>query len=271
MAIKDNDPKVRATAVHLLWECEEHDLVPVFLGMLSDDPDESVRAAVATALGKYIYLGEVEDLPQKTLHQIEGSLLKAIVGQDADLVRRRALESMGFSSRDEIPGLIEDAFHSKDEDWKVSALFAMGRSASQQWRKPVLATLNARPAALRLEAARAAGDLELHEAREKLLELLDDEEDDVRTAVIWSLSQIGGEGVRQTLVELQELAEEDEEIEYLEAALDNLSFTEGVSLIDLLDVPEDEVELESGEADLEDIEADVEDETYVEDEEADED
>jgi hypothetical protein len=154
-----------------------------------------------------------------------------------DLIRRRALESLGYSSRPEVIPLIESAFSSRDKEWIASALFAMGRSANEIWEQHVLQSFDSPHPLIRMEAARAAGELELKEAVEDLLEMIDDDNPDVRSAAIWSLSQIGGEGVRDTLEELQELSEDDEEIEFIESALDNLSFTEDMELFTLFDIP----------------------------------
>ncbi len=54
-------------------------------------------------------------------------------------------------------------------------------------------------------------------------------------ALIWSLSQIGGEHVREALEELVEDAEDDTEIDYIESALENLEFTDNFTLTDMFD------------------------------------
>ena len=66
--------------------------------------------------------------------------------------------------------------------------------------------------------------------------MLGEEEDaDVLSAAIWSLSQIGGEDVRTYLENLLDaLEEEDDQIAFLEEALDNLAFTEDLDRFDLL-------------------------------------
>ncbi len=89
----------------------------------------------ASTLGKFVYLGELEELHPKTLTAVEERLLKLATGKDETLVRRRALESLGFSSRGEVTALIEDACEQKDDDWLATALFAMGRSVDQQWTR----------------------------------------------------------------------------------------------------------------------------------------
>lgn len=202
LALRDEDPQVRTTAIRLLWDYEDQDLGRIYLELLEVDSDVKVRAAAASALGKYVYLGEVEELPEELDHEIAEQLLRTTQGQDEILVRRRALESLGYSSRDEVPKLIQEAYDSGQRDWIASSLYAMGRSANEVWSEQVLSKINSPYPAVRTEAARAAGELELTDATPSLLELLDDDNVDVRSAAIWSLSQIGGPGVRTILEEM---------------------------------------------------------------------
>ena len=62
----------------------------------------------------------------------------------------------------------------------------------------------------------------------------------ILSAVIWSLSQIGGEDVRTYLENLLDQLEDDEQIAFLEEALDNLAFTEDLERFDLLAFDPDE-------------------------------
>jgi len=243
-AISDADPKVRLAAVRLLWEFEAIDLIPNFLRLLESDPEVDVRAAAATALGQYIYLAEIDEIPKARQCTLDDRLLQVIAGDDAAQVRRHALESISFSSRVEIPPLIETAFSSGEIDWIASALIAMGRSMDRRWEEDVLSMLDNKVPSLRAEAARAAGELEISEAVASLVDLAEDTDEDVRMAAIWSLSQIGGEKARRTLNNLLLKSEEEDEVDYLETALDNLAFTEGLDPFSLLDLPEDEAESE---------------------------
>jgi HEAT repeat protein len=113
----------------------------------------------------------------------------------------------------------------------------MGRSCDERWRKQVLSQLRSPSEDIRSEAIRAAGELELKPARPILLDILADEEDlEVRRELIWALSKIGGEGVRAKLDEILEIEEDDEEADFIEEALDNLSFTEDMAGFSLIDV-----------------------------------
>ena len=243
-ATQDEDPQVRLHAVQSLWEFENRVLIPLFVRLTHEDPDDEIRAAAAAALGQYVFLGELEELPSKALKEIEDLLLSVAQGKDQPNVRRSALESLGYSSREQVPALIETAYKSNDKEWIASALFAMGRSGNEVWEKPVLAMLENSQPTLRLEAARAAGELELSDATPQLLDLLDDPSDSIRFASIWSLSQIGGEGVREILEKLNNDSEHEDELDLLESALDNLAFTEGMQLMPMVDFPEYEEESE---------------------------
>lgn len=237
-ALKDSDARVRAVALRSLWECEDRKLIPIFLEMLQKDADEVVRATAAAALGAFVYQGELEELPEEILRKIEEALLAVQQGKDVDLVRRRALEALGYSSRAEVPTLLQQALASQDKEWVASALFAIGRSADNRWEQSVLRYLNAPEIEVQLEAVRAAGQLELEAAREGLLSKLPAEaetDEDVLFAAVWSLSQIGGEDVRPALEKMLEETEDEDEAELIETALDNLAFTEDVSGYGLFD------------------------------------
>ncbi len=235
--LADPDQQVRARAIRLLCECDDVKLVPVYLNILNNDEADEVRAAAANALGQFVYLGELDKIPAELHHTIEDQLLAATTSAKETLVRRRALESLGYSGRKEVVPLIEAAYREKDPDWLVSALLAMGHSCDDRWRKQVLSQLRSPGEDIRSEAIHAAGELELESARPVLLDILEDEEDlEVRRELIWALSKIGGEGVRAKLEELLEIEEDDEEADFIEEALDTLSFSEDMGNFALFDV-----------------------------------
>jgi len=246
--LTDPEPQVRTRAIRLLSEFEDPKIVPSYLDMLKNDDNLNVRVAAANALNLFVDLGELEEIPESIYHQIEDALLASIAGEDDVRVRRTALESVGYSSRPEVSTLIESSFHREDPNWQTSALIAMGRSADERWTDDVTRSLVSENDSVRRAAVQAAGELELKTARSLLLKMLGEEEDDtVLSAIIWSLSEIGGEDVRTYLENLlDQLEEDDEQIAFLEEALDNLAFTEDLERFDLLAIdPEDElVELE---------------------------
>jgi HEAT repeat protein len=240
--VADENPFVRRLAVQILWEFDSFDLIPIFLQLLQSDPDPGVRAAAASGLGQFVYLGELDHLPREKSSELEDCLLETIRKDRSDLVRSRALESFSYSGRPEVSELIETAFGSNDHELMASALLAMGRSMDSRWEKTVKSMLNSKIPALRAEAARAAGELQSKEAISTLVELCEDSEEVVRSAAIWSLSEIGGEQANATLERLFREADNDQDADFLETALDNLAFTDGLQPFSLFDIPEDSPE-----------------------------
>lgn len=243
--LADPESQVRIRAMRLLDECEDHRLIPQLIDILIHDQDNSARAEAASALSMFVQLGEFEDIPPEAQRQAEDALLETFNSEDDSVdsvVRRRALESLGYSSRPEVPVLIEASFSRQNPDWKASALFAMGRSSDERWAEQVLSMLSSENLIVRVAAVEAAGELGLPGARLLLLRLLEEEDDSALTeAAIWSLSQIGGEEVHIYLESLLDAAEEEDQIAFLEEALDNLAFTEDLARFDLMAYdPDDE-------------------------------
>jgi HEAT repeat protein len=250
--LDDPDATVRINAIRLLDECEDLKLIPAYIKLLKNDPDASVRAEAANALNLFVDLGELEEIPAEAYGEVQSALLESARGTDEAKVRRRALESLGWSSNPEVGELIESAFDG-NIDWKVSALTAMGRSADDRWEDRVLRSMLEDNEKVRKAAVQSAGMLGFKSARLPLLRMLDTEEsDEVMSAAIWSLSQIGGEDVQIVLEKLLDEAEDDDLIEFLEEALDNLAFTEDLDRFELMSFDPDELE------DLEEIDEDDE-------------
>ena len=105
--LTDPDAEVRTRAIRLLDESEDIKLISSFIKILKDDTDVETRAEAATALGKFVELGELEEIPEQARRQVEDALLEKANSEDQLLVRRNALEALGFSSRPEVITLIE--------------------------------------------------------------------------------------------------------------------------------------------------------------------
>lgn len=250
VALEDEDPQVRETAIRALWSSEQEKLLPRFFDLMENDASADVRAQAAAALGRFVYLGEVGKVSGDSAEQVETRLLKALDNDDDPLVQRRALESLGYSSRPEVADLIEKAYSEDDNDWIASALYAMGRSADDRWAPLIVERLRDPNIEVTREAARAAGELELSDALQTLAELLQDEDSELRLAAAWSLSQIGGEGVEDALEELLERTTDEDEIDLIEDAIENLAFTHEMADMNILDFsPEDLDDMAHPEAD----------------------
>lgn len=239
--LSDPDGQVRMRAVRLLGENQDPRLAAAFLNILSDDDDPEARREAAAALGHFVELGELEEIPEATNRQVVDGLLGKVAGEDGVAIRRRALESLGYSSRPEVATLIESSFRRENPDWQISAIVAMGLSSDERWEEHVLSRLLDENPGVRLAAVQAAGELRLGSARQLLFQVLEEEdESEVSSAAIWSLSQIGGEDVRIYIQGLLDLAEEEQDIEFLEEVLENLEFTDELNRFDLLSVEPDQ-------------------------------
>jgi HEAT repeat protein len=241
--LHDPEAAIRGRAIRLLVEADDPKLIGDYVEIMNNDKDNSTRAEAATALGQFVMLGELDEIAESAHQEAETALLKIVNSETNSDVRRRALESLGFSSRLEVPTLIESAYHREDPEWIASALFAMGRSADDRWEEEVVGMLLNDEPAVQLAAVQAAGELGLTSAGPILLTLLEDEEDaGLIEAAIWSLSQIGGEDARIYIQNVLDLVEDDQQAEFLEEALENLAFTEDLERFDLLSFDRDEEE-----------------------------
>ena len=268
VALKDEDSDVLVSAIDLLFEAEDFRLVPLYLRLMEDQGrSELVRAAAANALGPYVYLGETEKIKSHLLLEIEESLLKSYREDSFDLVQRRALEALGYSGRAEVPALLRKAVAMNDELWLESALFAMGRSADEQWEEQILENLEHENVAVRIQAVHAAGELGLSKARKTLLKGIDSVVDEtLRHEIIWALAMIGGDGVERKLESLMKNADNDEEAAFIDDAIELLNFTEGSENFELFAMPYQEDE----EHQHKEFDFDDEDEDYLDDQDFDE-
>jgi HEAT repeat protein len=225
LALQDPDPAVRQQAVANLWECEDPGLMAKFIERLRTDTDVGVRAQTAGGLGRFVYRCEVEDVEAGRKRLLEDALLMAAAAAEEE-VRLRSIESLGYSSRPEVPGLIQTAYDSAGEASKRSAITAMGRSGDERWGETVIAEMRNPAPKIRMEAAQAAGELELRQSVTELLELLEDVSPDVQQNAIWALGQIGGKSAERGLRRLLRTAPEESIAAKAEESLEYLAFVE---------------------------------------------
>jgi len=225
LGMGDEDSEVRATAIEGLWENEDQALVGPLVFLLRSDETVTVRAAAANALGRFVLLGELDQIDSAPAMLAEQSLLETIHLQGEDLeVRRRAIESIAYSSEAGVREIIEAAYYHEDERMQASALFAMGRSADPHWAKLILAELESVNPELRFEAARACGELEMTPAVSHLAGMIvNDPDREVQQMAVEALGRIGGGEARKVLEACYE--DEDEVLSQAAAeALDQMDF-----------------------------------------------
>ena len=222
-ALDDVDAEVRALAMEGLWEDKNLAHLPRFMHFLTHDEDVNVRAAAAVAVGRYLYWAETHEIPGRYAAETAEALWNVYHDPLEHVhVRRRALEGLGGSSHPGVARIIESAQYDEDPFMRGSALYAMGRSADVRWIPYLLPHLESDDPALRMEAARALGELEAKTAVVPMIRMLDDEQDmEVRFAILEALGQIGGDKARQAL-ELAAESEDEAEAEAAELALEQL-------------------------------------------------
>ena len=154
-------------------------------------------------------LGELEQLPRATSMKVKEALLAAVRNTgETSVVRYRALEAVSSMSGGDVHAEVGRAYHLDDPGALAAALYAMGRSGDDRWAPHVIAQLRNTDPAIRVEATRAAGELELADAIEPLLKMITDPDPEVKQAVLEALGNIGGP---QAQMVLEELAQSDDE------------------------------------------------------------
>ncbi len=227
LALEDDAAEVRRTAIDLLWEDVSRSLMRRLVTIAREDLAFSVRAAAASALGRFVLAGELGKLAQDELDSLHRVLIDS--WQDSnedDAVRRRALESISNSSHAIVPDAIIEAWHADDPGLRASAVYAMGRSCDERWEETVLGALQEEDAALLYEAVKACGELEIEASVPRLAELALDDDREISETAILALGEIGGKQVQQRLEDLAEEAQagEDESLqEVIEDALGSAS------------------------------------------------
>ena len=198
--LEDPDARVRRQAIEGLWENEESTLISALLNILITDPDEAVRAAAASALGRFTLLGEHGKLRMTHVTRIQEHLLSVIHNAgETETVQRRALESLAPLSIPEARQAIRDAYESRNMRMKVSSLYAMGKNCDVCWLPILIQELGNQDTEIRYEAAGALGSIGEEEAVPHLINLGNDPDTEVQMAILQALGNIGGRRAKEYL------------------------------------------------------------------------
>jgi hypothetical protein len=200
VTLGDEDEHVRTASIEGLWEDEGVTLIAPLVHLVRRDRAASSRAAAAASLGRFVLLGELDELDERYTMLVRGALLEAIAdaGEILD-VRRRAVESIAYWDEQCVHEIIASAYQEPAELMRISAVFAMGRSADPSWSETVRGELHSANPAMRYEAARACGELGVKQAVPDLIKLVSDPDREVQFAAVGALGQIGGQQARRVL------------------------------------------------------------------------
>jgi HEAT repeat protein len=206
--LRDPDETIRAQAVAGLDGEDNYLLVKPLVRALKEDPSAEVRAAAATALGKFALQGELGNLPNSYREKVFNSLLEALDNKNELIeVKRRALEAIAPFSSPRIKEFIEAAYHTDDIKLRAGAIYAMGRNCDLVWLPTLLAELNSDEAEIRYQVAVACGELGAEEAVPHLVEMIKNEDQQVQEAAIIALGEIGSAQAQQALDKLTKSAQ----------------------------------------------------------------
>ena len=226
MCLKDDDEWVLEKAIDGLWEYEDRSVLPGLLQVLTSYRGAEVRAAAASALGKFCVLTQEGYLLSRDATSIHTTLMTVLQDQDESLeVRRRCLEAVAPFNTPDIRDYVCWAYQSGDLLLKSSAIFAMGRTGDVSWLPTLVKELDNGEPALRFETANACGDLGEEDVIPHLLGLLDDDDYQVQIAGLNALGKIGGPLAKGALLRCLEEGDASLE-EAARTALENVEFLE---------------------------------------------
>jgi HEAT repeat protein len=229
--LDDPDPQVRALAASGLAIYEDSAAIAPLVNLLIKDVSDSARLAAARSLGKFVLMGELDEMPSGEVDRARQALLSVIDDKkQSPELRRRALESISSWTNDGVTERIANAYRNSEPGFKGSALYSMGMNCDARWLPALLAELKNEDPHLRYEAAHAIGEVGEQKAVPHLLPLLRDEDIEVRLAAIWALGQVGGRAAKQALRSLR-TAQDVRIREAVEQALDEISLGDDVMSI----------------------------------------
>jgi len=198
--LKDQDAEVRSKAIEGLWESEDASLISPFVNLLEQDSSGNVQAAAATALGKFAMLTELNKLRSSHTSKVCQALLGVVSDKNRTVeVRRRALEAAAPLNLPQVEKAIREAYQSHNRQFKISAIYAMGRNYNRSWLSILSRELSSADAEIRYEAVGACGELGEEAASPYLIELIGDLDVDVQVAALQALGKIGGGGAKECL------------------------------------------------------------------------
>jgi HEAT repeat protein len=224
LGLVDISAEVREAAINLLWEDESLELMMQLIDIALWDEAATVRAAATSALGRFILMGELGDMPEVETVPAQEAVINILTNNDEVVeVRRRALESIANCGHEIVDSAIIEAYNSPEPLMQVSAVFAMGRTCDTRWNDIVLREIDSDDPEMRYEAARASGELEIVEAVPHLTRLAQEADREVQEVAIWSLGEIGGQRALKVLSRLAEAAEDSENFDLLESIEDAIA------------------------------------------------
>ncbi|QPC81230.1 HEAT repeat domain-containing protein [Phototrophicus methaneseepsis] len=244
LAMSDADAQIRQVALELLSESETFETLHVLMHALSHDESLLVRSGAGRALGNFVLLGELGKIRERHVEPVLQRLFQLLEDrQESVLLRSAALESISNSSHTNVMTHINEAYRSDDPDLHLSSVIAMGHTCDDRWADIILEELENNDEAVRVAAARAAGELQIEEAVPALIRIYNEGDSEARMTVAWSLGEIGGREAMRLLEHALEDAEEADDVilmDIIDDAIGNASLLSGDLMLGDFDMPTDD-------------------------------
>ncbi len=205
------------------------ELAETLLSVLEDEKESvGLRGQAAISLGPaleeaHMYgFEDPDDVPisEEVAEKIQETLRRLHRDTKADKeVRRRALEAAVRGPQDWHRDAVLSSYHSKDEEWKLTAVFCMGYIRG--FEKQIIESLGNRVPDIKREAISAAGNWELSAAWPHIVSLLTSK-DTEKSLLLAAIDAAPGIRPDEAMEVLEMLLKSDDE-EIVEAAQEAMS------------------------------------------------
>ncbi len=241
------EARVREVAVSCIWDVPDRDVADTVLEMARNDPSEGVRVQAIRSLGIYMREGEMErfesddgpikdgltelSMTEDQYERMRDFLIETFRDNEEVTLeeRRRALESLSFLYREDVTGMIEEAYQHDEKKMKVSALLAMSRRKQQKWRDEILESLNSADEEIQHQALAAAGECSIEDAHQPLKSLATSIEDrEVFREAVMALAMLGLQKTFSFLDNLDVETRINVDREFAESAMEEWRFKNNV-------------------------------------------
>lgn len=253
LGLDDKQDQVVIISIRGLWDEEKPSIANKALALLQATPEPSLHVALAiiSLLGEFIVLAELNKISNNLGNEIKNILLKIYHHSNHESLRQRAFEVLSAATELDLDltEAIDKAIHDYNDDWVRSALIAIGKSGKTHWNDYVFDNLDSPIEDIRIEAIRAAGDLELQDALSELYAATKEGIKEIRMASAWALSNFSDKNIHSTLEEMLENAEDEEEEALIEDAIDNHMISSEIMSFNFLDIKENPLHID----DLDDL------------------
>jgi HEAT repeat protein len=208
--MSDEDDEIRALAVRALWEDDSRSFLEDITDLALAEQSAAVQEAIANSLGTFSYQVELGELSPDLAARTQKALFHLVDQGRNWMVKRRALESAAYMSRNQrVKELIQEAYESDFEQECAGALVAMGRNLDPEWYPLIKRELQNEDPDIRCEAARSAGEYGESDLIDLLAKLASDEDEEIRDVSIRSIGKIGGRKGIDTLRFLETQVDEE--------------------------------------------------------------